>query len=319
LLWKDREVTIMSSGTRASTRRPILVYLILLALGILTLPAPAFGAGETLVYSTDLSTDPGWSTNNPATNYYDAEKGMFHYLMRDGSGAYVNVRIPYHGESFTLAFDILPERTDFQSSVKFGLGDDDQVTVQRLTMFAEFQNSPYGRLIWIRSIDLSNQRREASSYYLSYGGPTVQFTDGTWYHVAMDYRVDTRSLTLSVTRRNDSLPVWHYTLDTVSIFPTMNRIYMSKIGDSTNPNAIAEGYIDNVTFSVIGPAKTQQPAGQQSPLVTSQPPAGTEGQSMAPPEQTSPTAKPVPLRIPSTIGALAVFVICAGIGRGRGR
>ena len=307
----------MSVRIRATFRRQILGYLILLALGILTLPAPAFGAGETLVYSTDFSTDPGWSTNNPATNYYDAGQGMFHYLMRDGSGAYVNVRVPYHGESFSLSFDILPERTDFQSSVKFGLGDDDQVTVRRLTMFTEFQNSPYGRLIWIRSIDLQNQRREASSYYLSYCGPTVQFADGTWYHIIMDYRVDSRSLTLSMTRRNDSHSVWHYTLDNVSIFPTMNRIYMSKIGDSTNPNAIAEGYIDNVAFSIISPSDTGQQAGQQSGPGTPLSPAGTEQQPMTPPEQASPTAKPVPLSIPITIFALAASLVCVGIGRAR--
>ncbi|MDD1663726.1 MAG: hypothetical protein LUQ32_00065 [Methanomicrobiales archaeon] len=308
----------MSAWIRASFRRPVLVYFILLALGILVLPALALGAGETLVYSTDFSTDPGWTTNNPATNYYDREKGMFHYLMRDGSGTYVNVRVPYHGESFSLSFDILPERTDFQASVKFGLGDDDQVSVQRLTMFTEFQNSPYGRLIWLRSIDPQNQRREASSYYLSYGGPTVQFADGTWYHVVMDYRADSRSLTLSVIRRNDSHPVWHYSLDQVSIFPTMNRIYMSKIGDSTNPNAIAEGSIDNVAFSLISPPETGQPAGQQSATGPPSSPSGTEQRSVTPPDQTSPTSKPVPLSALSTIFALAASLIYVGIGRVRG-
>jgi hypothetical protein len=309
----------MNLRTRTSIRIPILVSLILLSTCILVTPSPASAAGETLVYSTDFSTDPGWSTNNPATNHFDAEKGMFHYLMRDGSGAYVNVRVPYRGESFTLAFDILPERTDFQSSVKFGLGDDDQVTVRRLTMFAEFQNSPYGRLIWIRSIDLQNQRREASSYYLSYGGPTVQFSDGTWYHVVMEYRTDLRSLTLSVTRRNDSRPVWFYTVDNVSIFPTMNRIYMSKIGDSTNPNAIAEGYIDNVAFSIISPPATEQRPGQQVTPGTSVSPAGTGQQSMTPPGEPSPTAEPIPLGIPSTILALAASFICAGIWRAKER
>jgi len=122
LLWKK---PIMMLWIRASVSRLILACILLLAPGILILPTPAYVTGETLVYSTDFSIDPHWSTNNPVTNYYDAEKGMFHYLMRDGSGAYVNVRVPYHGESFTLSFDILPERTDFQSSVKFGLGDDD--------------------------------------------------------------------------------------------------------------------------------------------------------------------------------------------------
>ena len=309
----------MSVWTRTSARMPILASLILLATGTLVFPATASVTGETLVYSTDFSTDPGWSTNNPATNYYDAEKGMFHYLMRDGSGAYVNVKVPYHGESFTLSFDIIPERTDFQASVKFGLGDDDQVTVQRLTMFTEFQNSPYGRLIWIRSIDLANQRREASSYYLSYGGPTVQFSDGTWYHVAMDYRTDLRSLTLSVIRRIDSQSVWYYTLDNIAIFPTMNRIYLSKIGDSTNPNAIAEGYIDNIAFSVISPPGTGQQSSQQVTPETPVSPASNEPQSMTPSEQASPSGKAVPMSIPATILALAAPVICAGIGRARVR
>ncbi|MDD1668251.1 MAG: hypothetical protein LUO97_00475, partial [Methanomicrobiales archaeon] len=129
----------MSPWTCVSFRRSIPLCLILLTLGFLVFPAPALGAVETPVYSTDFSTDPGWTTNNPTTNYYDREKGMFHYLMRDGTNTYVNVRVPYQGESFSLAFDILPERTDYQASVKFGLGDNDQVTVQRLTMFAEFQ------------------------------------------------------------------------------------------------------------------------------------------------------------------------------------
>ena len=281
--------------------------LVLLACCVLVLPSQAAVVQGNLVYSTDFSTDPGWSTNNPATNYYDPAQKAFHYIMRDGSGAYVNVPVPYEGQSFTLAFDILPVRTDYQASVKFGLGDNDQVTQERLTMFTEFQNSPYGRLIWIRSIDLMNQRREASSYYLSYGGPTVQFSDGTWYHCVMDYRVETRSLTLSVIRRNDSAPVWQYTLDKVSIFPTMNRIYMSKIGDSTNPNAIAEGFIDNVAFSVFEPAATPGQGEQQaSPATTSVP--ATTGQSPA-------MTTPAPLPVPVVLGAILLAVTGAGIRR----
>ncbi len=309
----------MSVRPGISVRIPVIASLVLLATWVLVIPVPAYVVGEALVYSTDFSTDPGWSTNNPATNYYDAGKGAFHYLMVDGSGAYVNVKVPYHGESFTLSFDILPERTDYQASVKFGLGDNDQVTVQRLTMFTEFENGPYGRLIWLRSIDLSNQRREASSYYLSYGGPTAQFTDGTWYHVVMDYRVDLRDLSVSVTRRNDSSPVWQYTLDQVSIFPTMNRIYMSKIGDSTNPSAIAEGYIDNVAFSIINAPPAGQPQGQESTPLIPPSPTGTGQQPMTSGEPASATARPVPLGIPSIVGALTVSVICTGMRRARRR
>jgi hypothetical protein len=304
----------MSPGILSSSGGLRPVYLILLACCILLPPAEASSVPGILVYSTDFSTDPGWSTNNPATNHYDAERGVFHYFMRDGTAAYVNVPVPYHGESFTLSFDILPERTDYQSSVKFGLGDDDQVTQERLTMFTEFENGPYGRIIWIRSIDGQNQRREVSSYFLSYGGPTVQFTDGEWYHVIMDYRLESRSLTLSVYRRNDSSPLWHNTLDSLSIFPTMNRIYMSKIGDSRNPSAIAEGSIDNVAFSILIPPETPQPPGPGTTPLTPETPAGSRGPSTAPPAQGSRAAEPVPLPVTPILAALAISIIWAGAG-----
>jgi hypothetical protein len=306
---------IMSPWIPVSFRRFSPVFLVVIGVFFLTLPAQAAPVTGVVVYSTGFSTDPGWSTNNPATNYVDAEKGMFHYFMRDGSGAYVNVKVPYSGESFTLSFDILPERTDYQAKVKFGLGDNDQVTQERLTMFTELENGPYGRIIWIRSIDLQNQRREASSYYLSYGGPTVQFQDGVWYHVDMDYRTETRSLSLSVYRRNDSSPVWHYTLDAVSVFPTMDRIYLSKIGDSTNPNAIAEGYIDNVAFSLHFPAETPGTVSTENPATPAASPAVTTGSTQVPEKQ----AEPIPLSLPVILAALAVILFCVGRARARNR
>jgi hypothetical protein len=305
----------MCTGILSSLGRWCLLFLVLLASTALILPARAAPADEILVYSTDFSTDPGWSTNNPATNYYDAEKGMFHYRMRDGSGTYVYKLVPYSGESFTLSFDILPERTDFQAKVKFGLGDDDQVTVRRLTTFTELENGDYGKIFWIRSIDLQNQRREASSYFLSYYGPTVRFEDGVWYHMVMDYSLGTRSLSLSVYRRNDSKPVWHYSLDNVSIFPTMNRIYMSKIGDSLNPNAIAEGYIDNVAFSVSYPSQSPQPTVPQAAVVTSPPAAATTATATTPPAGGTPATGQIPLSPLPALAALAISILFAGAVR----
>jgi hypothetical protein len=311
-----REQT-MSLVILSSLGRWCLLFLVLLASAALVLPARAAPSQEVPVYSTDFSTDPGWSTNNPATNYWDAGKGMFHYLMRDGSGTYVYREVPYGGEAFTLSFDILPERTDFQARVKFGLGDGDQVTVERLTMFTELEHGEYGRIFWIRSIDLQNQRREASSYFLSYYGPTVEFEDGVWYHMVMDYSPGTRSLSLSVYRRNDSRPVWHYTLDNVADFPTMDRISMSKIGDSRNPNAIAEGYIDNVAFSYRYPSETMAPATQQAPAVTSPPPAGTTVPVTSPPAGGTPASGQIPLTVLPVLAALALSILLAGAVRGR--
>ena len=293
----------MSLGILPAIGRWYPVFLVLMACCALIIPTHA--AQAILVYSTDFSTDPHWATNNPATNYYDREKGMYHYLMQTGTNAFVNVLVPYSGESFTLSFDILPERTDYQASVNFGLGED-QILNQRLTMFTEFENGSYGRIIWIRGIDLMNQRREASSYFLSYGGPTVQFSDGIWYHVVMDYRVESHSLSLSVSRRNDSRPVWDYTLDNMSDFPSMNRISMSKVGGAGNPSAIAEGYIDNVAFSIIVPTGTPQLGTEQQPALATSPPAGV------------PSPR-IPLTALPVIGALIMAILCTRAVRARGK
>jgi hypothetical protein len=234
----------------------------------------------------------------------------------------VYVPVSYNGESCTLTFDILPERTDYQSSVNFGLGDPDMRTDQNLAMFTEFDNGQYGRIIWIRSIDLQNQRREASSYFLSYGGPTIQFADGIWYHVIMEYRPESRSLTLSVYQRNDSRIVWHYTVDSVSIFPTMDRIVMSKVGESGNPSAIAEGYIDNVAFSLTYPPETLVSTGTQatSPVTSAtSPPSVPEAPARVPPPLTSPPKEGVPLTLLPVLAALALSVICSGMARARKR
>ncbi len=294
----------MSSGIDSRIPGMLPVILILGALFFLATPAPASPDSVVRVYSADFTTDPNWSTNNPATNYWDKDLKMWHYLMRDGSGTYVNTVVPYNGESYILAWDILPNRTDYQASVKFGLGDHDQVSVERLTMFTEFENSPYGRIIWIRTIDSQNQRREASSYYLSYGGPTAQFADGIWYHAVMVYRADSRTLTLTVTRRNDSAAVWHYTVDSLSIFPTMDRIYMSKIGDSTNPNAVAEGFIDNVAFSLVFPEEQYQYPGS---VPATSPPANPQVTTM-PAGSATTTAVPLsPLPVFGAMTAIAAF------------
>ena len=285
------------------------VFLVLLASCALVFPAHA--AQAIPVYNTDFSIDPGWATNNPATNYWDAGKGMYHYFMQTGTNAFVNYPVPYNGESFTLSFDILPERTDYQASVNFGLGDSDQILNQYLTMFTEFENGPYGRIMWIRGIDLMDQRREASSYFLSYGGPTVQFSDGTWYHVVMDYREESHSLSLAVYRRNDSRLVWGYTLDSMSDFPTMNRISMTKIAAGGNPSAIAEGYIDNVAFSITVPTGTPQPGNGQQPAPATSTPGGVP--STGGPQAT----EPVPLTALPALGASALAILCARAARTR--
>ncbi|MDD1666621.1 MAG: hypothetical protein LUQ23_03710, partial [Methanomicrobiales archaeon] len=109
-------------------------------------------------------------------------------------------------------------------------------------------------------------------------------------------------------------PVWHYTLDSLSTFPTMNRIYMSKIGDSTNPSAAAEGFIDNVVFSLVFPEETMRPGGQASTPVPQGPPGSPEAPAGA---ATQTATRAVPLSLLPALCAIGVSVLSAGLARRR--
>jgi hypothetical protein len=232
--------------------------LAVVVISLLVIPISAQGSG-TVIYSTDFSSDPGWTTNNPYTNKWDSELGMFRYFLRDSTNTFVYKKIPYKGESFRMEYDVVPVRTEYQASFRFGISDADMYINEETTIFSEFENSIYGKLLWLRSIDRTNQRREVSSYFQSYGGPTVTFTDGYPYHVVLTYDRNLQQTGIQVSFLENQSNLWGYTLDNIRNMGAMDRIAISTIGDYTNPSAIAEGLLDNVTFRIY-PDDKETPA-----------------------------------------------------------
>jgi hypothetical protein len=261
---------------------------IVLALLILVSAAGMVRSQETstVIYSTDFSADPGWVTNNPYTNHWDEARGMFHYALRDSTNTFVYKKIPYMGESFQIEYNLFPLKTDFQSSFRLGLGNREMTINQGTTIFSEFENGPYGNLMWLRVIDQANQRREVSSYGQSYGGPSVRFSDGTPYHVAIGYSREDKSATIAISFLSNGTTLWGYTLSSISNLGPMDRIYLSTIGDFENPSAVAEGDIDNVEMRIIIPSSGTTAS-------TPFPPTGTGGGT-----QTATTSLPPPTSSP---------------------
>lgn len=285
--------------------------LAVVAFSLLIAPICASGTGI-VIYSTDFSSDPGWTTNNPYTNRWDSEQGMFRYFLRDSTNTFVYKKIPYKGESFQLEYDLLPVQTQFQSSIRLGIGDPDMYINQATIIFSEFENSIYGNLMWLRAVDQTNQRREVSSYYQSYGGPTVQFTDGTLYHVVMTYDRKVQQAGIQVAFLGNHSILWAYTLDNVRSLGPMDRIVVSTIGDYTNPYSVAEGFLDNVTFQVypevVETTATSATTSQSTTGTTVSPPKTTLTASTATPP---PTASPLSLLtgLIGLTGALLLFLL----------
>ena len=302
----------MIKGLPRRHLRPIvLAFLILISAAGLARSAET----ATIIYSTDFSSNPDWVTNNPYTNHWDEKAGMYHYALRDSTNTFVYKKVPYNGESFDLEYDLLPIRTDFQSSFRLGLGNRDMYINQGTTILSEFGNGPYGNIMWLRVIDQQNQRREVSSYGQSYGGPSVRFSDGIPYHVAIEYNLEKKTAGIAISFLSNHTPLWGYSLSGLSSLGYMDRILLSTIGDFENPNAVAEGYIDNVSLRVIFPSTTtESPTSSLSSTTVT----GGETPAVTPPLPTSPLpavttqkSTPVPLFVALLALIIGAFVIIA--------
>jgi hypothetical protein len=268
---------------------------------------------SSIIYSTDFSSDPGWVTNNPYTNHWDSVKGMFHYTLRDSTNTFVYKKVPYMGESFRLEYDLYPLKTDFQSSFRLGLGSRDMYINQGTTIISEFENGPYGNITWLRVIDQANQRREVSSYSQSYGGPSVRFSDGTPYHVIMEYSRERKTAGISISFLSNGSTLWGYTLSGITNLGPLDRIYLSTIGDFENPSVAAEGDIDNVAMRIVFPSPTPKTPSATSPttMIT----GGETGTITRTPSRTDtvPVTTPQDIPIPPIIVvsalALAAFLL----------
>jgi hypothetical protein len=292
----------MIKGLPRRHLRPIVLALLILVSGAGLVRSAEM---STIIYSTDFSSNPDWVTNNPYTNHWDENVGMFHYALRDSTNTFVYKKVPYTGESFELEYDLLPLKTDFQSSFRLGLGNRAMYINQGTTIFSEFENGPYGNIMWLRVIDQSNQRREVSSYAQSYGGPSVRFSDGTPYHVALEYNREQRTAGIDISFLSNRTSLWGYTLSSISNLGSMDRIFLSTIGDFENPSAVAEGYIDNISMRLIFPSGTTE-----SPTSTSSPTMVTGGKTPGV-SPTLPTPSPPPVTTQKSTPAPLLVAILA--------
>ena len=87
-------------------------YLISLIIAVFLLgvipPLQALSDDNTVnvIYQTSFTSDPNWLTNNPSTNYWDPNKGMYHFSIEPSTGGYAYTPVDYERGSFTLEYDV---------------------------------------------------------------------------------------------------------------------------------------------------------------------------------------------------------------------
>lgn len=232
----------------------VIFFWIFIVIGILLIiqPLQAQMVGEqNIIYQTTFITNPGWQTNNPSLDYWDPNKGMYHYGIEAGTGGYAFVTVDYDRGPFTLEYDWMPLKTDDTATFRFGLGSKEMDRSGKTIAISEFSNGKYGKLMYLRVITPNSKLVSVASgqgdeLTPSYGGPTVRFEDNQTYHVILNYDDELNTVNMQVSDKNTGRQIWSYYVNFYGSLSGMDRLFLGSIGDYGMMNKVAEGYIDNV-------------------------------------------------------------------------
>lgn len=241
------------------------------------LPVNVF-AGWTLVYQTDFSSDPGWTTNNSSNYYRDAAENAYKMVLQDASGEYGTKSVAWSGESFRLEFDVKPVSIGWAGDVLFGLMTTGRHVYNESHIWLNFG---YGDLGYGLSLHVRNDSGQvfSSDYYPC---PTQL---GIWYHNEIEYSSTTKNVSYRTTKVSDGAFFSSGTITNVGVISGLSELGGSKIDDNYAPGATGTGYLDNVKFYIYTSTWELQlpfdPGSQDTVLLTVTGRHGDEGAAQA--------------------------------------
>lgn len=278
---------------------------------LLVTPVHAAGAKE-IIYQTNFSVDPWWTTNNPSVYYCDADLGMYHYFVAGATNGYAYKKVFYDDDSFILEFDIMQVRTDDGAAMRFGLADSDMDITERCIVYSKFERGKYGNLFHIAAITQAGNLVDVKSQRYSYGGPTAYFAENVTYHVLLMYDKEEKTVRKKVTFASNHTCVWDHTVVIGHYFSGLDRICFSSVGDYGHANCVAEGYIDNVVlYKVKTPATTPATTPAEAPPATTAPPPVGTGSPVATTTAAAETPLP-PYAAPLALATGAAAMLARG-------
>ncbi|MFY9800055.1 MAG: hypothetical protein WAK10_02275 [Methanoregula sp.] len=277
-----------------------LMYLIIATCLLVLIPPIQAVADENsarVIYQTSFTSDPRWDTNNPSTNYWDPNTGMYHFSLEPNTGGYAYTVIDYDRGSFSLDYDMILNRIDDGATFRFGMAGsemDPSKAPNVLTMFTN-NEAKYGQIMVLHLVTPGSKLIEVSSQTSSdpraYNGPTAKYEINTTYHVAVNYDDNHKTLSMNVNEKKTGREIWSYYINTAENLNGMKRLYLGSKGDYSRMGIYAQGYIDNIqltapavvtpTTSVVTPAvsvttiPTTKPTLQQTTVVLTPYPTDT--------------------------------------------
>jgi len=299
--------------------RTILLTIILAACCLLVVQPTLAQSSEdqTTIYQTSFASDPRWITNNPSSNYWDSNMGMYHFGIEPSTGNYAYIPVVFDSGSFTLDYDFLLTRIDEGATFRMGLTDTEMRINKGPNVLSMFNNAKYGKIMWLHTVSPGNKLLEVNSQNAApemgpdaYKGPTSKYEVNKTYHVTVNYDDNTKILSMKVKDYQSGKDIWSYFIQTGENMRGLNRIYLGSVEDGGMMNIYAQGYLDNVRLTVPskGSALTETPS-VTIPVTTAQIPVTPTKKPT--PKMTVPT--PYPTTTPQSPSSGILPVIALGV------
>ena len=239
-----------------SDRTYLLVAIVVMFLGagiVLSAARPAFG--DTTLYTTDFSSDPGWTTDQPANYYWDSATQTYFVRTENNTPAYHPNRYFYKLlsdglASFNLAWDMKVTQDEWSSCVTFGVFDSNLTFGSPGSQSLSFilGRSDPGRFIGLYGTGASGVAYDE--------GPKNAWLVNTWYTCNLAYNTNTSTARLTVKQTGATALVCTVDLPVPGGF-TNDLKYLggslNGVGDNgyagINRWAVDKAYIDNVVVS----------------------------------------------------------------------
>ena len=213
---------------------------------LLLLTAGAAHGNWVSVYQTDFSTDPGWTTNNPASFHWNPADGTYYIKMENVNygGYYSHYNVGHHGGSFKLDYDIRMPYGGYASGMRLGMFDSDMETeFEGSYVDTLFCTEDRGRTIMIESINSGDVLTPEWS-------ASLHWNLNTWYDVSMEYFDSTGSFTTTIRDGITGDLVGSKSIHAGPFSTDMSYIGSTnlRLGTFQVPGAYSIAYIDNVEF-----------------------------------------------------------------------
>ena len=204
---------------------------VLLCWGLAVLNMLGCATRSKVIYETDLASDPGWTTNDPAQIYWNSASSTYHGRQANTNTSYVYVPVSFpSSDSWRLEFDCLIDSCAWSAGLTFGLWDESMKLGVGSYMVADHSVVDQGCVT-----HATHCQSQVSGW-----------STGVWYTNAIEYDADRGTVSLDVRNRETGTTLCSLSASGVTLPAGLNRLGASRLHMEGYNTREVSWAIDNV-------------------------------------------------------------------------